>query len=764
VPAESERNRLCVQAVFASIAAALPTIIICLLASFIFILPDQFLDIYRDIAQSIVAGPENTETAGLLGYITIWKELLLSLLALVGLSFSIWLTAHSFIHTLTLKDRPSCRASVCVQAFLPVILAVLPLGMITVGLILAQVTNATETKLAQFLETTYYQSLLAKGILIDVAKPYATDFAKKMRGYNNVLTYFAAGVVLTAVAITYVFVWLQSNLQRFYLIRSRKELFLRPTIIYTLIVALIIVGLSIGIATAPLTIASFLTPIPIFCLFCVCLLFSMDVIRRFSDMSGYPILIGVLLLAGLFSLAGLNDNHAVRYSSVAMAPPSKAAPLATDQFERWLLHRKDLDDFGEHGPYPIYLVAAEGGGSYAALHAATFLSDIQQMCPNFGQHLFAISSVSGGSVGVSVFNALMREAETQNSIESLKSGCRYAVKNDGPPFVEASIAVLNQDLWAPLEAALLFPDFLQRFLFWRVPSFDRARALEHALEQAWLDIPHQVVFFDAGSLSRNLMAAPYADHWDVEKYQSAPALLLNTTDVATGNRRVIAPFEFPGTGTLQFFPLTDQGVLQRTALPLSASAILSARFPWLTPAGWYRSMISGQTSATRTAVVDGGYFENSGVATALDLIKALDAHIRKKKFDRKLQVNLIILTSDGFTSSGLLGVGEALGPIQTMLNTRKARAAIEIARAKVELSAMSSDRVQYKPMEVKLSGLGYPLPLGWRLSTTTRYLIELQNGLRSRCESDPNLDSTGDISTDCIKKILFKQLSRPPTQ
>jgi hypothetical protein len=48
------------------------------------------------------------------------------------------------------------------------------------------------------------------------------------------------------------------------------------------------------------------------------------------------------------------------------------------------------------------------------------------------------------------------------------------------------------------------------------------------------------------------------------------------------------------------------------------AAGLSARFPWITPAGSVPSMPSKK-------LVDGGYFENSAVETAVDIIRLIAA-------------------------------------------------------------------------------------------------------------------------------------------
>ncbi|MFX7866411.1 hypothetical protein ABTK37_20655, partial [Acinetobacter baumannii] len=75
---------------------------------------------------------------------------------------------------------------------------------------------------------------------------------------------------------------------------------------------------------------------------------------------------------------------------------------------------------GPRQKFPLYVVAAEGGGIYAATHAASFLAEIQDMCPGFSHHLFAISGVSGGSVGAAVFNALTRDFDWSKYPEDLQ--------------------------------------------------------------------------------------------------------------------------------------------------------------------------------------------------------------------------------------------------------------------------------------------------------------------------------------------------------
>ena len=54
---------------------------------------------------------------------------------------------------------------------------------------------------------------------------------------------------------------------------------------------------------------------------------------------------------------------------------------------------------------------------------------------------------------------------------------------------------------------------------------------------------------------------------------------------------------------------------------LSTAALLSARFPIISPAGHMH--MDGKDNPRGDEVVDGGYFENSGLTTALDVAAAL---------------------------------------------------------------------------------------------------------------------------------------------
>ncbi len=423
--------------------------------------------------------------------------------------------------------------------------------------------------------------------------------------------------------------------------------------------------------------------------------------------------------------------------------------------------RQDLEEFNKQGkPYPVYIVAAQGGGAYAAYHAASLLSSLQEECPLFTQHIFAISAVSGGSVGASLFNSIVRDAERNNAFVYPPSGC-FEKQNGGPSLVGAVDTALRSDMWTPLQAALLLPDFIQRFIPTPVYRFDRALALEASVERMSEKLEkspsYRKAFLKRKSASDRTLARPYMNHWDLAAFKHAPALLLNTTEVNTGNRHVISPFKFSGAGDLKFFGPTDMTTSAPREIPLSTAAILSARFPWVTPAGW----LKGAGDVPTQWFVDGGYFENSGVSTAIDLIRHLDTFARREDFRHRVEFQLIILTSPNIRQSYLFAPGELLGPVWTLLNTRTARARNEIGRA-IQLASRGAgaaggpDKVVL--VELLTSTDAYELPLGWRLSHLSRDVIQAQNGRNGTCEADDRERVLRGAT--CLRQLVRSQLKK----
>ena len=229
-----------------------------------------------------------------------------------------------------------------------------------------------------------------------------------------------------------------------------------------------------------------------------------------------------------------------------------------------------------------------------------------------------------------------------------------------------------------------------------------------------------------------------------------PALFLNTTEVETGERVVLAPFSLQ-----QEIPTLDALIDRDPELDikLSTASGLSARFPGLTAPGWYRIKTEDGEESFKRRLVDGGYFEDSGVATAFDLLTSLEKALSAR---HQSDVELILVSvkradSKGLSSEPPHGFHEIMTPLRTLNNTRAARGKLALDQASLALDgavcrdgggAAEASQAQEKPScfyagRVRVSELEddekQPLPLGWLLSETSKGRIEDSIGRVSDC-------------------------------
>jgi predicted acylesterase/phospholipase RssA len=437
---------------------------------------------------------------------------------------------------------------------------------------------------------------------------------------------------------------------------------------------------------------------------------------------------GLIVLLATFDL---NDNHAIpRPAEEAQA--IGVQPVA-DSFKTWLDKRlKRWPRLAEGSKYPVYIVAAEGGGAYAALHAALFLAEAQDEFPEFADHLFAISGVSGGSVGASVFASLLHSSAGEPSER------RYR---------DSTIKFFKSDLLTPVVTATLFHDTIARLIpcldyFCPTSGLDRAREFERALERTW---------DERLKTASKPFALPLTELWSPDR--DVPALLLNTTEVETGERVVLAPFP------LQKDVPTLNALIDRDPqlnIKLSTASGLSARFPGLTAPGWFKSSL--EKPAFKHRLVDGGYFENSGVATAFDLLTSLEKSLAGQ---HQGQVELVLISlkledSVGTVTEPPHSFHEIMTPFRTLNNTRAARGKLALDQASLALdgtvcreSASAGSQAEANPScfytgRVRVSVLendeNQPLPLGWLLSDVSKGRIEESVGRGSEC---PRIQGTG---------------------
>ncbi len=493
--------------------------------------------------------------------------------------------------------------------------------------------------------------------------------------------------------------------------------------------------------------------------------------------SRYDIPIGIVTVfwIALCSILGLSDNSEFR--RLPAGHSDQTLDLG-DGFIKWFCARKDRHEFvGPHklcneatqasdplrqfarsgARYPVYIVAAEGGGQSAAFHAVTALGRLQDTCPQFAHHLFAVSGVSGGSLGAAVFSTLVEEYSDQTP----GTDCFDHPKGYQGRFEELGQRFLAKDFLSPVVAAALFPDFAQRFLPVPIPRWERSLQFERAMEWAWNSVAPPVTLREAGvGPAKNPFSESYYNRW--KPTSAGPALLLNVTEVESGNRIVVSPFalerSIPYLKSLAFYK-------SDLDLPLSTAVGLSSRFPYIASAASYKIDPKRGLPTTRH-LVDGGYFENSGVETAYDLYNAL-THVAAKNAI-PVDIKLIAIISGSNPINQAQTFSEILSPIRTLFATRRARGALAIEHAFQEINEWDPevflDEARHEMAKAKTAFEGrmkmiildtgkYRLPLGWRISTLIRRRI-------TQGASDPECAFNDDLVTNAVDASSIARLHR----
>jgi hypothetical protein len=437
--------------------------------------------------------------------------------------------------------------------------------------------------------------------------------------------------------------------------------------LYRAILALTIVFIGLFLTPSIWLIPEFVIEIPraigsisIILLFLIIFSFHFAALSEFGERRHYPFISVLFGSALLFSYFNLNDNHTIRNNQLSsrqwqpfnrtnpleqivedensprpsdivafigrrhfMARSEPKLPSLEEAFVDWLAARPaDVKARFKNSDYPVYFVAAEGGGIYAAAQSAIFLTRLYDRCPALSHHIFAISGVSGGSLGAALVAALVAEKQKQLGPSAAEhfSSCSGQAPDDNAALETKAKKLLAVDHLSPSIGAALFPDFLQRFLPFPVGILDRARALERSLEQSW----NKVVPSKTNPFSEN-----FREHWSPKSV--SPMLLINTTASGLGLQAVIAPVEGPRESRT-FYSFFGNEMSARYDLPLSTAVGLSARFTALSPAGHHVDHDGPEGTIFRRTdkLVDGGYVDNSGVETATSVIVVVITHAPRR--------------------------------------------------------------------------------------------------------------------------------------
>ncbi|NHZ89146.1 hypothetical protein F2P45_08960 [Massilia sp. CCM 8733] len=436
---------------------------------------------------------------------------------------------------------------------------------------------------------------------------------------------------------------------------------------------------------------------------------------RLPSMAALP-----LLLFIVFSL--WNDNHQVKLLPTSPGDPPVIRRPIDAHLDAWLQTRVDSGALVPGRPFPLFVVAAEGGGIRAAYWAGMVLAKLQDDSEaRFGRHLFALSGVSGGSLGSSAFAGLVADA----GAGGLASAPCARSARDGA-YQACMRKVLQRDFLSPVLGYALYPDMLQRFLPFAIPAADRARAMETAWAQGW-----------ESATGNTRFARRFDQLWAADPAMNVPSLLLNATLVDGGNRIIASDLMIDGRFPDAYDALDP--LLDLRQMSLATAVHNSARFSYISPAGTVSACRQGQALAACAPgrerrpwgrVIDGGYFENSGVESVRDLLFAMRpklAQWRERGYDIDPAVIVISNSPDAIAPSGKQDpanarmdttfLSELLAPPLGLFNTRAARATFAVTAELRDMAVI----LPAGPERFFWFGMhsANDTPLGWALASAT---------------------------------------------
>ena len=459
----------------------------------------------------------------------------------------------------------------------------------------------------------------------------------------------------------------------------------------------------------------------------------------FGMRHGVPTLTFLMLWAA--AISPLTDNHVVKTT-----PANVQRPSIVPAFERWF-ERLDREHPTADGTHPVILVATEGGGVRAAYWTAAVLTSLTDTIPAFDDHTFAISAVSGGALGSTVYDALLvRHGATRAKLEDYvpqmneQHSLRFAAKQ-----------MLSQDSLAPTLAAMTQPDLAQRFVPFPVLP-DRARALEGGWERAW-----RTAVARHDGQSDDTFAGGFLTMMRGRE-DRLPSLFLNGTVVETGQRIVASNLHVdsdsgePLAESIDLFEAIGGDVRVSTAVDNST------RFTYVSPAGTLlRAQNSNGGSPLECApgercehVVDGGYFENSGSATLSDVLQLLS----RSKYASRIHPHVIFIQfemADPPPVKSERFANEVLSPVRALLAVRGAHA--DLAKEELQETMGPANYTSFSLFQTKAV-----FPLGWLLSHRTRNLMDQQMGPNS-VENGPNVRRIAAVLKQPVGRDLVQELA-----
>ena len=360
------------------------------------------------------------------------------------------------------------------------------------------------------------------------------------------------------------------------------------------------------------------------------------------------------------------------------------------------------------------IVNAHGGGLRATLFTAELLADLDdQSCGDFGNRILRMSGVSGGSIGIALYQSLR-----QDFLDAGGWSKCTAQKNQGRPLRNLESSVIAQDHLSTVLARMLTRDL--------VPGLtpQRGQALIESFQSSYEDalLAAKIKPVPQAGLAKPLNPGN----------PSAPALpevFFNSTDATTGFRMWLS-----NRGQWQNTKSSASGTLPKD-YQLAQAVLHSARFPLVSPAGIL------ELDTQKHYFVDGGYADNSGIST-LD-----DTTILKSEISHWLNIDgnppKPVVERDPEEKDKIFptAIGALLAVRASQAQISEKRMELKIGKkptlASINIDAAFKDDVKRKDIAERFRRA----PLGWYLTPTTvsDMNLSISHEAAKMCNSVENL-------------------------
>lgn len=428
----------------------------------------------------------------------------------------------------------------------------------------------------------------------------------------------------------------------------------------------------------------------------------------------------LLFFAFLFFVGLFSEPHHV---SLLKQAEEKSRPGFRQYLGNWLNDpsRKQAILQDTNG-YPVFFVLADGGASRSGYWTALVLSKMTDETKNapvsFSDHLFCLSGASGGSVGNGIFLAAMAH--------------RDSLLRAGNGFRQTTTDVLSSDFLTFTLARMLGPDIAAP-LTYRLFGGDRGRALEQALEHP-----------ENSSFLADDISGPFSAFYPSNKFLY-PITVFNSTRMQDGNPAVICNINLDSAAFGNRIDVIDS-LPPGKMIRLSSSMALSARFPYISPAG----------KIGHDYFVDGGYFDNSGAGVVHEMLLEINKIKRLKLMPdidsalNHLRFYVIHIINSPYSSGEKKKVhpfnNDLAAPLITLAGSYESQTNVNNTRLKNYLEELQPE--SYIEFNLYTQDKTESFPMNWVMSKF------VQRSMNSRADSIPALNRIIQKMKDNEKNIF----------